>query len=206
MKFELPELSYGYDALEPYIDEKTMRIHHDKHHQGYVNKLNAALEKHPEIKVENAEDLLKNFNEIPENIRTAVRNNCGGYVNHNFFWSILKKDVEFKGEIKEAIEKKFGSFEEFKKKFSDAAASVFGSGWTWLALNNEELEILKTSGHDNPINEGKIPVLVIDVWEHAYYLNYQNKRAEFIENFFKIIDWSKVNEYFVNSKMKGSEQ
>lgn len=203
MKFELPELDYNYDSLEPYIDEQTMMIHHDKHHQGYANKLNTALEKHPEIKAENAEDLLKDLDKIPEDIRTVVRNNGGGYVNHNFFWSILKKDIELKGEIKEAIEKEFRNFEEFKKMFSEIAAGVFGSGWAWLVINDGELEIIKTSGHDNPVSEGKIPILVIDVWEHSYYLKYQNKRAEYIENFFKIINWDKVNEYFVKSKMKG---
>ena len=185
-----------------------MKFHHDKHHQAYTDKLNAALEKHPEIKVKKAEELLTSLESIPENIRKAVRNNGGGYVNHNFFWEILKKNVKIKGKIKEAIEKKFGSFEKFREEFSNSAINLFGSGWAWLVLNNnKELEIMTTSNQDSPISEKKIPLLAIDVWEHSYYLKYQNRRADYVNAFFNVINWDKVEENFVSSiKMKGSNK
>ncbi len=199
MKFELPPLEYEYNSLEPYIDEQTMIIHHDKHHKAYTDKLNIALEKHPEIKIKNAEDLLKNLRQIPEEIRTAVKNNGGGFVNHSFFFSILKKDIAIKGKILEEIKKNFTDFENFRTKFSEQALAVFGSGWLWLVLNNEKLEIISTPNQDSPITEGKIPLLVIDLWEHAYYLKYQNRRAEYISNFFNIINWDKVNEILADN-------
>ena len=199
MKFELPKLEYAYDSLEPYIDKQTMMIHHDKHHQAYTDKLNAALEKHPELKVKNAIDLLKDLNKIPEDIRIAIKNNGGGYVNHSFFWTILKKNVKLNGKVKKAIEDKFGSFDEFKTEFTNASVGLFGSGWVWLVVNNGELEIVPTANQDNPISDGKIPILVIDLWEHAYYLKYQNRRAEYIEAFFSIVNWKKVEENFVNA-------
>ena len=199
MKFELPPLEYEYNSLEPYIDEQTMIIHHDKHHKAYTDKLNIALEKHPEIKIKNAEDLLKNLRQIPEDIRTAVKNNGGGFVNHSFFFSILKKDIAIKGKILEEIKKNFTDFENFRTKFSEQALAVFGSGWLWLVLNNEKLEIISTPNQDSPISEGKIPLLVIDLWEHAYYLKYQNRRAEYISNFFNIINWDKVNEILADN-------
>lgn len=202
MKFEVPKLSYPYDSLEPFIDERTMIIHHDKHHQAYTDKFNAALEKHPEIKVKTAEELLKNLNNVPEDIRTAVKNNGGGYVNHSFFWTILKKDVPFEGEIKHQIEKQFGSFEKFKEDFTNTSLSLFGSGWVWLVLNNNKLEIMSTANQDSPISIGKIPLLVLDMWEHAYYLNYQNRKAEYIANFFNVINWEKVNSLFLNVQKK----
>ena len=199
MKFELPPLEYEYNSLEPYIDEQTMIIHHDKHHQAYTDKLNIALEKYPEIKIKSAEELLKNLRQIPEDIRTAVKNNGGGFVNHSFFFSILKKDIAIKGKILEEIKKNFTDFENFRTKFSEQALAVFGSGWLWLVLNNEKLEIISTPNQDSPISEGKIPLLVIDLWEHAYYLKYQNRRAEYISNFFNIINWDKVNEILADN-------
>ena len=197
---KLSNLEYEYDALEPYIDEKTMRIHHDKHHQGYVDKLNSALEKYPELKEKNAEELIKNLNNVPDDIRTAVINNGGGHINHSFFWAILKKNIEFDGKIAEEIKKEFESFENFKEKFTNSAVNLFGSGWTWLVLDDKKLEIINTQGHDSPLSDGKIPLLVLDIWEHSYYLKYQNKRAEYIEAFFNIINWDKVNDYFVKGR------
>lgn len=200
MKFELPKLEYDYDSLEPFIDEQTMKFHHDKHHQIYTDKLNAALEKHSEIKVESAEELLKNLNEIPEDIRTIVRNHGGGYVNHNFFWKLLKTGTEINGKIKKEIEKKFGSFEKFKEEFTNLSLGLFGSGWVWLVVNNKKLEIVSTSNQDSPLSFGKIPILTIDLWEHAYYLKYQNRRADYVSAFFNVINWQRVEENFVNAK------
>lgn len=200
-KHEIIELPYDYDALEPYIDEETMRIHHDKHHQGYADKFNKAIENNPETAEKEPEELLKDWNLVPKEIMKKVRNFGGGYVNHNFFWTVLKKDMEFKGEIAEAIKEKFGSFEKFKEEFSAAAATVFGSGWAWLVLNEKgELEIMQTKNQDSPLSYNKTPLLTIDVWEHAYYLKYQNKRKEFIDKFFNIINWEKVNEYYLKAK------
>jgi Fe-Mn family superoxide dismutase len=196
IKFEIPKLEYAYDSLEPHIDEKTMIIHHDKHHQAYADKFNAALEKHPELNFKSAEEVMKNIEKLPEDIRTAVKNNGGGFVNHSFFWKILKKDVPIQKEIKEEIEKQFSSFEKFKEDFTTAALGLFGSGWVWLVLENKKLKIVSTTNQNLP--EG-IPLLTIDVWEHAYYLKYQNKRAEYVENFFKVINWEKVNENFTNA-------
>jgi Fe-Mn family superoxide dismutase len=204
-KFELPKLEYAYNSLEPFIDEATMKLHHDKHHQTYTDKLNAALEKHPEIKAKRAEELLMNLEKVPEDIRKAVRNHGGGYVNHNFFWKILKKDVKIKGKIREEIEKKFGSFEKFKEEFTNASLNLFGSGWAWLVLNkNKELEIITTPNQDSPISEGKFPLLTIDVWEHAYYLKYQNRRADYVNVFFNVINWDRVEENYAKGiQMKG---
>ena len=197
---KLPDLEYEYAALEPYIDEKTMRIHHDKHHQGYVDKLNAALEKYPELKEKSVKELIKDLNSVPEDIRTAVRNNGGGHINHSFFWSILKKNIEFDGKIAKEIEKQFGSFEKFKEEFTNKALTLFGSGWTWLVLDGEKLEIINTSGHDSPLMYGKIPLLVLDVWEHSYYILYMWNRVEYIKNWWNVVNWGKVNDYFVKGK------
>ena len=204
-KFEFPKLEYEYDSLEPFIDARTMEIHHSKHHQTYVDKLNAVISGKKEFEHKSAEEVVADLPNIPDDIRTAVRNYGGGVVNHKFFFSILKKDVGISGEIKETIERKFGSFEEFKKKFKESALNLFGSGWTWLVLNKKRLEIMNTANQDSPLSEDKIPLLVIDLWEHAYYLKYQNRRAEYIDNFFNIINWGRVNEYFVTSirKLKG---
>ncbi len=202
MKYELPKLEYNYDALEPFIDAKTMEIHHTKHHQAYIDKLNEALEKHPEIK-DDVEELLKDITKIPEDIRIAVRNHGGGHVNHSLFWQLLKKDVKCGGKIAEAIEKEFGNFEKFKEEFSNSATRVFGSGWAWLSLNDKgKLEITNMQNQDNPLLVGKIPILGLDVWEHAYYLKYQNKRADYVNAFWNIINWTKVNEFYEKSMKK----
>ncbi len=196
MKHILPDLEYEYNALEPFIDEQTMKIHHTKHHQTYVDKLNAALEKYPELQKKSTLELIKDLNKIPEDIRTAVKNHGGGHVNHSMFWKLLKKDVKFIGKISEAIKKEFGSYEKFKEQFSNAANGLFGSGWCWLVLNKNKLEIIKTGLQDNPVSEGKIPILGIDVWEHAYYLRYQNKRADYVEAFYNVINWHEVEKNY----------
>ncbi|MEK6933715.1 MAG: superoxide dismutase [Nanoarchaeota archaeon] len=196
MKCTLPKLPYAYDSLEPYIDAKTMEIHHTKHHQAYVDKLNDALAKHPELDNSKVEDLLKNLNSVPEDIRTAVRNHGGGHLNHSLFWELLKKNVNAEGKIVESIIKKFSSIDKFKEQFSDAAMKVFGSGWAWLVLNNKKLEIFITSNQDSPVMNGNIPILGLDLWEHSYYLKYQNKRAEYIVSFWNIVNWQKVNEIY----------
>jgi len=201
MVHELPKLEFEYDSLEPYMDSKTVEIHYSKHHQTYVNKLNDAIKDYPKLQDKSAEELLKNLDSIPTKIRQAVINHGGGHFNHTFFWSILKKEIKPSGEILTEIEKKFGSFDSFKEEFSKTSATVFGSGWAWLVLNeNKELEIMQTKNQDSPISQGKTPLLVIDIWEHAYYLKYQNKRPEFIEAFFNLIDWDKVNENLLKTK------
>ncbi|MGD9909345.1 MAG: superoxide dismutase [Candidatus Izemoplasmatales bacterium] len=195
MKFELQQLNYAYNALEPHIDELTMTIHHTKHHQGYVNNLNAALEKHPELNVTSLEDLLLNLDKLPIDIETAVRNNGGGVYNHNLFFSTLKLN-EFgkpEGKLLDKINAAFGSFEGFKDAFANAAKTRFGSGWAWLIENKEgKLEVVSTPNQDSPLLLGT-PLLGIDVWEHAYYLKYQNRRPEYIDNFFHVIDWNLVS-------------
>ena len=196
MKHSLPALPYAYDALEPFFDAKTMEVHHTKHHQTYVDKLNAALEGNEILQKASAEDLLKDLNSVPENIRTAVRNHGGGHANHSFWWQMLRKDVRYSGEIARAIDSKFGSYDDFKDKFSETAALLFGSGWTWLVFSNGELEIMSTPNQDSPLSLGKTPILGIDVWEHAYYLKYQNRRPDYISAFFNVINWEQVNEYF----------
>jgi len=185
------------------MDAKTVEIHHDKHHQTYTDKLNIALDKYPELYKKSAEELLMDLSKVPEDIRVAVKNNCGGYVNHNFFWEILtgdKKANKFEGKIAEEIKSTFGSFDDFKAKFSDAALNRFGSGWAWLVLNKGKLEICSTANQDSPLSEGKIPLLTLDVWEHSYYLKFQNRRADYITAFWNIVNWKKVNELFVNAK------
>ena len=196
MLHKLPELPYAYDALEPYFDKKTMEIHHTKHHQTYVDKLNAALEGHTELQNKAVEELLRDLQAVPENIRTAVRNHGGGHFNHSFFWPMLRKETRYGGDVARAIDSVFGSFDNFRDKFSNAAALLFGSGWAWLVWGNNELQIVATPNQDNPISQGKTPILGIDVWEHAYYLKYQNRRPEYISAFFNVVNWDKVNEYF----------
>lgn len=196
MSHRLPVLPYAYDALEPFFDARTMEIHHTKHHQTYVDKLNAALAGQAAFGDYSAERLISNLAEIPENIRNAVRNHGGGHANHSFFWPMLKKDVTASGPVIEAITRQFGSFEDFKEKFSSSAALLFGSGWAWLVREGSSLAIMTTANQDSPLSSGKKPVLGIDVWEHAYYLKYQNRRPEYIEAFFHVINWEKVNEYF----------
>lgn len=195
----LPVLQFNFDALEPHIDAETMRIHHDKHHQAYVDKLNAALDKHPELHSKTLISLLENLDSVPEDIRTAVRNHGGGHFNHSFFWQILKinNNEEPGEELMKAITRDFISFDNFKKQFTETASTQFGSGWTWLSLNGEgKLEIQSTTLQDNPIMSGGKPILGLDVWEHAYYLKYQNRRAEYVEAFWSIINWEEVNSNF----------
>ncbi|OGR11121.1 MAG: superoxide dismutase [Desulfobacula sp. GWF2_41_7] len=196
MPHSLPPLPYDYNSLEPFIDEETMRIHHTKHHQTYVDKLNASLNGHEELETLSVDELLKNPDKVPEEIRTAVRNHGGGHSNHSFFWPLLKKNISFGGAIGEGIIKQFGSFEKFRDDFSNRAAILFGSGWTWLTIDNGKLEIITTSNQDSPLSLGKTPILGLDVWEHAYYLKYQNRRPDYIKAFFEVINWEKVNEIF----------
>jgi len=200
MRYELPMLPYEYDSLEPYIDAMTMEIHHGKHHKAYVDKLNVAVEKHIDFFDKPIEELLENISKIPEDIRMAVRNNGGGHANHSLFWTLLtdnKEKNEFKGKISKIIAEKFGSFEKFKEGFTNAALNRFGSGWAWLVVDkNNELSIVSTANQDSPITEGLKPILGLDVWEHAYYLKYQNKRADYINGWWNVINWSKVNELY----------
>lgn len=199
MEHILPAVSYPYDALEPFIDAKTMEIHHTKHHQAYVTNLNAALKEHAALAELDLHTLLRNLSEVPESIRTMVRNHGGGHANHSFFWPTLKKDVPAKGPAIDAIVKKFGSFEAFQGQFSTAAVKLFGSGWAWLAVDKGELTIFTTANQDSPIMSGTIPVLGVDVWEHAYYLLYQNRRPDYVANFFKVINWEKINEHYLQA-------
>src|SRR3989338_8032352 len=189
MTYELPKLPYSFNALEPYIDSKTMEIHHTKHHQVYVDKLNLAV-KETKFENMNINDILKNIKKVPENIRQQVINHGGGHSNHSFFWKIMTPNSEIEpiGEIYKEITKVFGSFEKFKEEFSNKALTVFGSGWAWLVLNNEKLEMIQTKNQDSPLSEGKIPLLCIDVWEHSYYLQWMNQRGKYIESFFNVIN------------------
>jgi len=195
--YSLPPLPYPYDALEPYIDKMTMEIHHTKHHQGYINNLNSALEKYSEFHNLELEEILKNLNQLPEEIRTTVRNNGGGHYNHTLFWEIMKPNGggEPKGKLKEEIEKNFGSFEEFKNLFSEIAIKHFGSGWAWLVITSDKkLKVYSLPNQDSPLMNGDIPIMGLDVWEHAYYLKYQNRRNEYVEAWWNIVNWDKVEE------------
>lgn len=198
-EFTLKPLSFAYDALEPVIDKSTVIVHHDKHQQAYTDNLNKALSNKPDLFNCSLIEILKNLDNIPQDIKTAITNNCGGVFNHEFYWEGLRapSKEEPTGELRIAIEKTFGSFEDFKKEFKNAGLSQFGSGWAWLVLNKENaLEIVKTSNQDCPVSNNQIPLLTVDVWEHAYYLKYQNKRAEYLDNYFDIIDWDVVAERF----------
>ncbi|PLX24574.1 superoxide dismutase [Candidatus Parcubacteria bacterium] len=202
-KFETPDLPYTYDALEPYIDEATMKIHHNKHHVAYTTNFNKALEKYPKLTEQSAEDILKNIDSVPEDVRPAVKNHGGGHVHHALFWEILapaKDSGEAEGELLQAIVDSFGSFDKFKEEFDQAAMTVFGAGWAWLSVADGKLIIEKTSNQDSPYSLGHTPILGIDVWEHSYYLKYQNRRAEFVENFWKVINWQVVGEKFAQAK------
>lgn len=196
MSYTLPKLNYAYDALEPVIDAKTMEIHHTKHHNAYVTGLNAALEKHPNLNL-TLEEMLKDLNKVPEDIRTGVRNSGGGHYNHTLFWELLTPGGAKmpSGKLLEDLNKTFGSFEQFKDLFSKAAATRFGSGWAWLLKTDKGLIITSSANQDTPLSEGE-PVLALDVWEHAYYLNYQNRRPDYINAFFSVINWDKVNELY----------
>lgn len=203
MAFSLPQLPYEYDALEPHIDKETMNIHHTKHHNTYVTNLNAALEGQSALASKSLEALLADIESVPENIRTAVRNNGGGHANHSLFWEILSPNGggNPEGELAEAIDAKFGSFESFKEEFAKAATTRFGSGWAWLAVNkNGELELFSTANQDSPLMDGKTPILGLDVWEHAYYLNYQNRRPEYINAFWNVVNWDEVAKRYSAAK------
>lgn len=200
MAYELPPLPYGYEALEPFIDVETMQIHHDKHHAAYAEKLNKALEKYPDLQAKPVEELLKDLNAIPEEVRPAVRNAGGGHFNHSLFWPMMKKGggEEPAGILAEEIGKKFGNFAAFKEQFSTAAAGIFGSGWVWLVVDKSGgLAITTTPNQDSPVSVGQKPLLTLDVWEHAYYLKYQNRRPEYIKAWWNVINWEQIESNFL---------
>jgi Fe-Mn family superoxide dismutase len=201
--FSVPELSYAYDALEPHIDEATMKLHHDKHHAAYVANLNGAVAKHPEdLGSKSAEQLIANLSALPEDVRAAIRNNGGGDVNHTMFWEIMgpKAGGEPMGEIGDQIGEDFGSFEELKKQFGEAGLKQFGSGWAWLVFDGGKLKIVSTPNQDSPISTGLYPILGNDVWEHSYYLKYQNKRADYLAAWWNVVNWTAVNKRFAKAK------
>lgn len=198
MAFTLAPLPYGYDALEPFIDTQTMTIHHDKHHAAYVTNLNAALEKHPELSNWSLLDLVKKVSDVPEDIRTAVRNHGGGHYNHDMFWQSMAPNAggEPKGALANALSSDFGSFANFKAEFDKAAMGRFGSGWAWLVVRNDKLAVVSTANQDNPLSDGMTPLVGLDVWEHAYYLKYQNRRAEYVAAWWNVINWDDVARRF----------
>jgi len=197
MAFELPPLPYDYSALEPHIDAKTMQLHHDMHHGAYVKNANAALEKHPELQKKSVEELLRDLNSIPEDIRTAIRNNGGGHMNHSMYWKIMKPQGggEPTGEIANVIKKSFGSFKDFQTKFNEAGTKVFGSGWVWLVgkPGSDQFQITTTPNQDNPISQGLFAIMGNDVWEHAYYLKYNNRRPEYLQAWWNVVNWDEIN-------------
>jgi Fe-Mn family superoxide dismutase len=198
MPHTLPALPYDFGALEPHIDAQTMQIHHGKHHQAYINNLNAALDKHPELHKKTLEELIRNMNAVPEDIRTAVRNNGGGHHNHSLFWTIMapKAGGEPSGTLGEAIKQTFGDFAKFKDAVGTAGTTRFGSGWAWLAVASGKLEVLSTANQDSPLMDGKTPILGLDVWEHAYYLKYQNRRPDYIGAWWNVVNWPEVQKRF----------
>jgi Fe-Mn family superoxide dismutase len=199
MAYELPPLPYPFDALEPHIDAKTMEIHHDKHHQAYITNANNALKDHPDLAAKSVEELLANINAVPEAVRTVLRNNAGGHANHSFFWKILgpKAGGEPKGKLADGIKSTFGGFDQFKEKFQAAGVGRFGSGWAWLVVNKSgKLEITSTANQDSPITDGLKPVLGVDVWEHAYYLLYQNRRPDYLKAWWNVVNWDEVGKHY----------
>jgi Fe-Mn family superoxide dismutase len=201
--FQVPPLPYAYDALAPYIDAQTMHLHHDKHHQTYVTNLNGAIEKHPELRNTTAEDLIRHLNRIPDDIRTIVRNNAGGHLNHSLFWESMAPNHGGipTGEIASAINQTFGSFDTFKQQFSETGTKLFGSGWAWLVLTrNGRLQIISTPNQDSPLLQGYYPLLGNDVWEHAYYLTYQNRRADYLNAWWNVVNWDEVNKRFIQAR------
>ncbi|GGG14356.1 superoxide dismutase [Mn] [Paenibacillus albidus] len=202
MAFQLPALPYPNNALEPHIDALTMEIHHDRHHNTYVTNLNAALEKAPELQNKSIEELLTDLNAVPEAIRTAVRNNGGGHANHTLFWEVIGPDGGGAptGALAAAIDSELGGFDKFKEDFAAAATTRFGSGWAWLVVKDGKLSVTSTPNQDNPISEGATPILGLDVWEHAYYLNYQNKRPDYIKAFWNVVNWTEVGKRYESSK------
>ncbi|HLH62928.1 MAG TPA: superoxide dismutase [Ktedonobacteraceae bacterium] len=203
MAYELPPLPYDYNALEPYIDEETMHLHHDKHHQAYVNNLNAAVQSQAQFASMPVEQLIQHINELPENIRTAVRNNGGGHANHSMFWQIMKPNGggQPTGELANAINATFGSFDQFKAAFNDAGAKRFGSGWAWLVMDrNGNLQVTSTANQDSPLMEGLFPIMGNDVWEHAYYLKYQNRRPDYLNAWWNVVNWDEVEKRYQQAK------
>ena len=202
MAIEVPALPYAYEALEPHIDSQTMHLHHDKHHQTYVDNFKAALEKAPELKDKNPEDILRNIQAVPEAVRTAVQNNGGGHVNHSMFWAIMgpKAGGAPTGAIGDAIKSTFGDFAQFQEKFNDAGVKRFGSGWAWLVQGKGGLEIISTANQDSPLMQGMYPIMGNDVWEHAYYLKYQTRRAEYLKAWWNVVNWAEVNKRFEKAK------
>jgi len=202
MSYSLPDLPYAYDALEPHIDAQTMEIHHTKHHQAYINKANAALEGHSDLAAKSIEDLMSDLSAVPEDIRGAIRNNGGGHANHSLFWTVMSPNGGGtpSGELGDAINSTFGSFDAFKEQFSNAAATRFGSGWAWLSVDGGNLVVESTPNQDTPLSEGHTPILGLDVWEHAYYLNHQNKRPDYISAFFNVINWEEVAKRYAAAK------
>lgn len=202
MSYSLPDLPYAYDALEPHIDARTMEIHHTKHHQAYITKANAALEGHSDLASKSIEDLMSDLSAVPENIRTAIRNNGGGHANHSLFWTIMSPNGGGTpgGDLGDDINATFGSFDAFKEQFANAAATRFGSGWAWLSVDGGKLVVESTPNQDTPLSEGHTPILGLDVWEHAYYLNYQNKRPDYISAFFNVINWDEVAKRYAAAK------
>jgi len=201
-QYTTPDLPYAYDALEPYIDKETMMVHHDKHHAAYTAKLSAAVEQYPEFFDKEPKELLKSLNSVPEDIRGAVRNNGGGHVNHSLFWEIMGPQAggQPEGDLLKAMEKNFGSYDEFVEEFEEAATTQFGSGWAWLSVDNGKLVVEKSSNQDSPLLEGRTPILTLDVWEHAYYLKYKNLRPEYIKAFWQVVDWQAVGQKFNETK------
>jgi Fe-Mn family superoxide dismutase len=206
MTHQLPPLPYAFNALEPHIDAMTMEIHHDRHHGTYVNNLNAALEGHADLQAKSLHDLISNLHAVPENIRTAVRNNGGGHANHSMFWETLSPTGggQPSGPIADAIHSTFGSYEKFQEEFTKAATTRFGSGWAWLVMDGGKLSIMSTANQDNPLMEGKKPILGLDVWEHAYYLKYQNRRPEYIAAWWNVVNWDKVVENYSRAKQQNT--
>lgn len=202
MAYTLPPLPYPPSALEPHIDARTMEIHHGKHHQAYINNANNALKDHPELEALPVETLLADLSKVPENIRTVLRNNAGGHANHSLFWTIMAPNAggEPTGDLAEAISSTFGSFTAFKEKFAQAAATRFGSGWAWLVVSGGKLEVISTANQDSPLMDGKTPILGLDVWEHAYYLNYQNRRPDYISAFWNVVNWPEVTRLYAAAK------
>ncbi len=202
MAYSLPDLPYAYDALEPHIDAQTMEIHHTKHHQAYISKANAALEGHSDLADKSIEDLVSDLSAVPEAIRGPIRNNGGGHANHSLFWTVMSPSGGGapSGELADAINSTFGSLDAFKEQFSNAAATRFGSGWAWLSVDGGNLVVESTPNQDTPLSEGRTPILGLDVWEHAYYLNYQNRRPDYITGFFNVINWDEVAKRYAAAK------
>ena len=202
MTYKLPDLPYAYDALEPHIDEETMKLHHDKHHNTYIEGVNKAIEADEDLQKLSIEELVAKLDEVPENIRTAVRNSGGGHANHSLFWEIMSPNGggEPTGELGDAITDAFGSFDDFKSEIKTAGTGQFGSGWAWLVVDNGDLKVVNTPNQDSPLTDGKTPIFGVDVWEHAYYLNYQNKRADYLDAFWNVVNWDEVAKRYNDAK------